>query len=69
MKTTAQQFKDMNQQIKSAYEKSGTKRNDIDLLWGSKTFQSKIVKSENNRTLKITFNDNSEIEFSNNNLI
>lgn len=69
MKTIAQQFKEMNQQIKSAYEKSGTKRNDIESLWYSKTFKSEIVKSENNRTFKVTFSDNSEIEFSNNNLI
>lgn len=69
MKTIAQQFKETNSQIKSAYDKSGTKRNDIETLWYSKTFKSKIVKSDNSRTFKVTFSDNSEIEFVNNNLI
>lgn len=70
--TIADKYKEINQQIKEAHESSGSlKRKDIELLWFTKTFKTQIKQSENNRTFKVTFNDDSVIEFDSitNNLI
>ena len=70
--TIAEQYKEINKQIKDAHESSGSlKRQDIELLWFAKTFKSQVKQSDNGRTFKVTFNDNSVIEFDSltNNLI
>lgn len=70
MQTTAEKFREINQQIKDAYSANGsTLRKDIELLWFTKFFQAEIKSSENSRTFKVTFKDDSIIEFVNNNLI